>query len=80
MTGMGHNGKPVRIKLLLSVGITEEMKTAIEIAAEFSGISPSQLGRQAILEKLVREGYMRHPGMIYQQAQAAQAAKNLNGE
>ncbi len=52
-----------RIKAELMVGITDEIKAALEIATEFSGMRPSQYGRQAILEKLVREGYLKHPGM-----------------
>ena len=50
-----------KIKSEMSVGITDEIKSALEIATEFAGIKPSQFGRQAILEKLVREGYLRHP-------------------
>ena len=50
-----------KIKSEMSVGITDEIRSALEIATEFAGIKPSQFGRQAILEKLVREGYLRHP-------------------
>jgi hypothetical protein len=35
-------------------------------------MKPSQYGRQAILEKLVREGYLRHPAMRYETPQAAE--------
>jgi hypothetical protein len=36
-------------------------------ASEFFGMTPSQFGRQAIIEKLVREGIRRPPGIAYQQ-------------
>ena len=36
---------------------SREARTAVE----FQGLKASQFGRQAILKKLVREGYMRHP-------------------
>jgi hypothetical protein len=44
----------------------------LQIATEFQGMKPSQYGRQAILEKLVREGYLRHPAMRYETPQAAE--------
>jgi hypothetical protein len=53
-----------KIKMELAVGVTEEIKTALEIATDFAGMKPSQYGRQAILEKLVREGFLKHPGMV----------------
>jgi hypothetical protein len=68
---MGNNGKPAKIKLLLTVGVTNEIKNALEMAAEFTGSTCSQLGRQAILQFLVREGFMQHPAAIYQQQHAA---------
>jgi hypothetical protein len=74
---MGNNGKRGKIKLLLTVGVTHEMKTALEMASHFNGTTCSQLGRQAILQFLVREGFMRHPGMAYQQHETA---KVLHGE
>jgi hypothetical protein len=52
-----------RIKTELAVGVTQEIKDALEIATEFQGMKPSQYGRQAILEKLVRDGYLKHPGL-----------------
>jgi len=45
----------------LSVGLTGEMLQALAIATEFQGMKPSQYGRQAILERLVREGFLQHP-------------------
>ena len=50
-----------RIKTEMSVGITDEIKSALEVATEFAGIKASQFGRQAILKKLVRDGFLRHP-------------------
>ena len=52
-----------RILSEMSVGLTPEIEAALEIAADFSGLKPSQFGRQAIIEKLVREGFIKHPGM-----------------
>jgi hypothetical protein len=70
---MGNNGKQGKIKLLLSVGVTHDIKNALELAAEFTGSTCSQLGRQAILQFLVREGFLQHPAAIYQQQQAARS-------
>jgi hypothetical protein len=57
----------------MSVGLTEQIESALQVATEFQGMKPSQYGRQAILEKLVREGYLRHPAMQrYETPQAAE--------
>jgi hypothetical protein len=61
-----------KISSEISVGISEEMKSALEIATGFQGMKPSQYGRQAILEKLVREGFLKHPMHNYQNAEAAE--------
>jgi hypothetical protein len=62
-----------KIKSEMSVGLTPEIEEALQIATEFQGMKPSQYGRQAILEKLVREGYLRHPAMRnYETPQAAE--------
>ena len=61
-----------KIKSEMSVGLTPEIQSALQIATEFQGMKPSQYGRQAILEKLVREGYLRHPAMRYETPQAAE--------
>ena len=53
-----------RIKTEMSVGLTLEIAKALNIATEFSGLRPSQYGRMAILERLVREGFLKHPGII----------------
>jgi hypothetical protein len=50
-----------RILTEVMVGLTPEINTALGMACEFTGMKPSQLGRQAILEKLVREQWMVHP-------------------
>jgi hypothetical protein len=49
-----------KIKSEMSVGITNEIKSALEVTTEFQGTTPSQFGRQAILEKLC-EGFLKHP-------------------
>ena len=61
-----------RIKTELAVGVTEEIKTALEIATDFAGMKPSQYGRQAILEKLVRDGFLKHPGMVRWESKQAE--------
>ena len=66
--------KPAIINLLLSVGITEQIKLELEQASEFFGMTPSQFGRQAIIEKLVREGIRQPPGIAFNQ-QPAHAAE-----
>jgi hypothetical protein len=53
-----------KIKTELAVGITEEIKNALEIAIDFCCMKPSQYGRQAIVEKLAREGFLEHPGRV----------------
>ena len=50
-----------RISHQLSVGLSPEMAEAIEIAAEMEGIRPSQMGRLALVERLVQRGYMESP-------------------
>ena len=60
----------------LSVAVTEEIQAALEVAADFSGLKPSQFGRQAIIEKLVRDGFIQHPGMArFENAVPKQAAE-----
>jgi translation initiation factor 6 (eIF-6) len=51
-----------KIKTDLSVGVTAEIKEALEIAVAFSGIKASQYARIGLVEKLVREGFLVHPG------------------
>ncbi|MGA8697163.1 MAG: hypothetical protein WB689_25660 [Xanthobacteraceae bacterium] len=45
----------------IMVGLTEKIRDGIENACEDSGMKPSQYARQAIFEKLVREGYLSKP-------------------
>jgi hypothetical protein len=50
-----------RILSELSVGLTPEIEAAMKVACEFQGMKPSQYARQAVLHKLVAEGFMQHP-------------------
>jgi hypothetical protein len=50
-----------KIKSEMSVGLTPEIEAALNVAVEFQGMKPSQYGRQAILEKLVAQGFLKHP-------------------
>jgi hypothetical protein len=45
----------------LMVGLTDKIKYGLEIACEDQGMKPSQFARQAIFEKLVRQGYLDRP-------------------
>jgi hypothetical protein len=63
-----------RILSEISVGLTPELETAVKLASEFSGMKPSQLGRVALVEKIVRDGFMQHPGQKF--VAAAKAAAN----
>jgi hypothetical protein len=47
----------------LSVGVTAEIQEALETAVAFSGIKSSQYCRIALVEKLVREQFLKHPGL-----------------
>lgn len=64
------------IKSELAVGVTSEIKTALENAVAFSGIKASQYARIALVEKLCREKFMRHPGLAhFEKSAAIQAAE-----
>jgi hypothetical protein len=52
------------IKNELVVGITTDMKDALEVVCAFQGIKPSQFGRMAIIEKLTAMQMMKHPGQL----------------
>jgi hypothetical protein len=54
------------------VGLTEEQAAALAIATEFSGMKASQYGRQAILLRLVADGFLAHPMSKYQTTNAGQ--------
>jgi hypothetical protein len=45
----------------IMVGITPKIKEAIEFVCSLNGMKPSQYARQAIFEKLVREGVIEAP-------------------
>ncbi len=47
----------------MMVGITPKIKDALEFACEDIGMKPSQFARQALVEKLVREGFMTRPNL-----------------
>jgi hypothetical protein len=63
------------IKGELVVGITDEMKSAIEVACAFQGLKPSAFGRIAIMEKLVAMQVIEHPGQKLLKAKAAASAR-----
>lgn len=45
----------------IMVGLTEKIREGIEIACACNGMRPSQYCRQAVFEKLVREGVIEPP-------------------
>lgn len=61
----------------LVVGITAEMKDALEVVCACQGIKPSQFGRLCIIEKLTAMQMMESPGqVIAQRVLRARAAAN----
>ena len=54
-----------KVKIDRAAGLTDEIDAALQIACGFSGLKMSQFLRIACLEKLVREGYMKHPGLTH---------------
>lgn len=62
-----------RISLEVVTGITEEMGEALENAVTFVGTTQSQYCRQAILEKLLREGFLRLPPTVNKSAPVQKA-------
>ena len=52
-----------RILTEMSVGLTPEIQEALDTAVAFSGIKASKFARIALVEKLVREQWMQHPGL-----------------
>jgi hypothetical protein len=56
-----------KIKVDRQVGLTTEIDEKLKIACEFTGMTISQFGRIAVLEKLVRDGFMAHPAMARMQ-------------
>jgi hypothetical protein len=49
----------------INVAISPEIETALKSATAFSGIRASQYIRIALVEKLAREQFMRHPGLVH---------------
>lgn len=64
-----------KIKTEMSVGLTDEIQSALQVAVEFQGMKPSQYGRLAILEKLVAQGFLKHPGIASYDAAIKTAAE-----
>ena len=62
-----------RIATELMVGLTEEQHQALSIAVDLLGFKPSQYGRQAIVERLIRDGILQNPLAKYQAAANAKA-------
>ena len=56
-----------RVTLEMSVGLTEPIRDHLQMAVEYQGIKASTFGRQAILEKLVRDGWIGSTGAGTQQ-------------
>lgn len=53
--------KTARLTVEMSVSLTPEISQALEIATQFQGMKPSQYARQAVLERLVSQGFIEHP-------------------
>ena len=47
------------------IGLTEEIDAALAMVEDFSELKPSQYCRQAIKEKLIRDGLMQHPAAVH---------------
>jgi hypothetical protein len=45
----------------IQVGVTDAIKDALEAACEFNGVKASQYARQALADRLAREGFMHRP-------------------
>ena len=52
--------KPL-IEVELTVGMTREQADRLELAAKFIGMKNGQYVRQALVEKLVQQGFLEHP-------------------
>jgi hypothetical protein len=50
-----------RVTIEMTVGLTPEIDEALKIATEFQGVKSSTFVRQAVLQRLVAEGFMPHP-------------------
>jgi hypothetical protein len=56
---MAANGKRAKYKTLLEVGISDEIKNALETASDLKETTPTQVAREAIKLFLVQQGFMR---------------------
>jgi hypothetical protein len=54
-----------KIKHERVIGLTAEIEAALSMVEDFSGLKPSQYCRVAILERLVKDGFMVHPAAIH---------------
>ena len=54
-----------KIKRERMIGLTDAIEAALATVEDFCGLKPSQFCRQAIIEKLVRDGYMAHPAAAH---------------
>lgn len=61
--------RPLNVTREFTLGITEAQAEAVEVAAQFIGSTISQYTRQALTEKLVREGFMPAPHQLTQAAE-----------
>jgi hypothetical protein len=67
--------KPVKDMTIigqLSVGLTAEMRAAIEVVTAAYSTTPSQYARRALISQLVADGMIRHPA---ERLAAANSAK-----
>jgi hypothetical protein len=70
--------KPARINREAIIGVDDQITDALELATAFFGTTVSQYGRAALIEKLCRDGFMRHPATVLQQKRAAPANNEFN--
>jgi hypothetical protein len=45
------------------VGLSEPIRKSLEMCVDFEGGTASGFSRQAILEKLIAKGYLKHPAL-----------------
>lgn len=55
----------------IKVGLSEPIRKSLEMCVDFEGGTASGFARQAILEKLIAKGYLKHPALEKYQQQAA---------
>ncbi len=54
-----------KIKRERMIGLTDQIDAALMLIEDFTGLKPSQYCRQAILERLVRDGFLVHPAAAH---------------